>query len=662
MTDGARLLLFAAALAGVVGARAEETLSFSVVEGAVENRLYRDGQVAAHALTTAGEHPRLVVAFPAGNTGIGLWFGRPAPRFRMTGPLAPVERTDGMRGVSARIEAEAAELPIAKAILGNVNTVREWVPPGLTFPPIANRVEAGPPARISRVEVDGRHRIEISLVPEQGATAVMRGDALVLAAAPGRKRIRFRFEAVTDEEPLTPIPSAELLKDSRGADPALLRALAFLSYREKLLAGSWRFLTYFGRDTLLSVRLLMPAMRPDLAEAGIGSVLERLAPDGDVGHYELIADFAALVHTARKDPPADLRKPDYGYLMIDDDFLLAPVLAEYLATPEGSRRGADFLARKTSAGEAYAKALRKNLDRVLAKAAPYASTPTWSNLIALQDGLKWGEWRDSDDGLGGGRFPFDVNAALVPAALEAAGALLRRPELRDDHAAAEADRLAAAWRTAPTHFHVDLPGAEARRRAAEYQARLGLKDDAAARIGDTLPLEAIALDSAGVPVPIQHSDDGFMLLFRKPPAKYLEEAADRILLPFPAGLRTPVGVVVANPAYASRALQDRFTPAQYHGTVVWSWQQAMLAAGLARQLERSDLAASTREKLKAAQSALWDVIDATRAQGAGELWSFDVREGKIALAPFGQGAGHVDESNAAQLWSTVYLAIKRPGR
>jgi len=31
-----------------------------------------------------------------------------------------------------------------------------------------------------------------------------------------------------------------------------------------------------------------------------------------------------------------------------------------------------------------------------------------------------GEWRDSEDGIGRGRYPYDVDAVLVPAALEAA--------------------------------------------------------------------------------------------------------------------------------------------------------------------------------------------------------------------------------------------------
>ncbi len=34
-----------------------------------------------------------------------------------------------------------------------------------------------------------------------------------------------------------------------------------------------------------------------------------------------------------------------------------------------------------------------------------------------------GEWRDSNDGLAGGRIPYDVNAVLVPAALDSAAAL-----------------------------------------------------------------------------------------------------------------------------------------------------------------------------------------------------------------------------------------------
>ena len=67
---------------------------------------------------------------------------------------------------------------------------------------------------------------------------------------------------------------------------AARNTLRFLSYREKFLAGSWRFNTYFGRDTLMSLRLLMPALQPPAIEAGLNSVLARLADDGEVAHEE----------------------------------------------------------------------------------------------------------------------------------------------------------------------------------------------------------------------------------------------------------------------------------------------------------------------------------------------------------------------------------------
>jgi hypothetical protein len=86
---------------------------------------------------------------------------------------------------------------------------------------------------------------------------------------------------------------------------------------------------------------------------------------------------------------------------------------------------------------------------------------------------------------------------------------------------------------------------------------------------------------------------------------------------------TPVGVVVANPAYVDdKAIRARFAKNRYHGTVVWSWQHAMLASGIARQLRRADLPPDTRTALTTAQAALWDVITRTSAARHSELWSY----------------------------------------
>jgi hypothetical protein len=73
----------------------------------------------------------------------------------------------------------------------------------------------------------------------------------------------------------------------------LRNVLAFQLSRE-ILAGSWRFNTYFGRDTLMALMLLAPALRPDAIGSGIGSVLERLGPNGEVAHEEDIAELAVL--------------------------------------------------------------------------------------------------------------------------------------------------------------------------------------------------------------------------------------------------------------------------------------------------------------------------------------------------------------------------------
>jgi hypothetical protein len=113
--------------------------------------------------------------------------------------------------------------------------------------------------------------------------------------------------------------------------------------------------------------------------------------------------------------------------------------------------------------------------------------------------------------------------------------------------------------------------------------------------------------------------------------------------------------------YAAPDIQARFTQSAYHGTVIWSWQQAVLAAGLQRQLRRRDLTPSLKSLLLAAQTQLWRAIRSAQALRNSELWSWSFYAGHFHIAPFGANAADADESNAAQLWSTVYLAIPDPG-
>ena len=116
-------------------------------------------------------------------------------------------------------------------------------------------------------------------------------------------------------------------------------------------------------------------------------------------------------------------------------------------------------------------------------------------------------------------------------------------------------------------------------------------------------------------------------------------------------------MLVANPVFAGSDVRARFSSSDYHGTVVWSWQQALMAAGLDRQLERSDLPATLRSRLFDARAQLWSAIDSAGELRSSELWSWSVANGCYRAEPFGARRADVDESNAAQLWSTVFLAI-----
>ena len=141
-----------------------------------------------------------------------------------------------------------------------------------------------------------------------------------------------------------------------------------------------------------------------------------------------------------------------------------------------------------------------------------------------------------------------------------------------------------------------------------------------------------------------------------------QHIAARVSLPFPLGLRTPLGMVIANPAFVQdKKTRGLFGLDRYHGAVMWSWQQALMAAGLARQLDRRDLPKETRMALVQAERDLWQVIRASDQFRTAELWSWKIDGGKFAVYRLGEHSAD-DESNAAQLWSTVYLAVKPPAR
>ena len=113
---------------------------------------------------------------------------------------------------------------------------------------------------------------------------------------------------------------------------------------------------------------------------------------------------------------------------------------------------------------------------------------------------------------------------------------------------------------------------------------------------------------------------------------------------------------MANPAFATAELERKFDRSRYHGTVIWSWQQALMLAGLTRQLARIDLPETAHAALEKARTELLARMASTDAVRGSELWSWSQANGVYRVEFFGQRAGDETESNAAQLWSTVSLA------
>ncbi|HMG22562.1 MAG TPA: hypothetical protein VK607_14615, partial [Kofleriaceae bacterium] len=410
-----------------------ETLAFGVQEGNLRNYFHRQGPTAVHLVTRSGTDPRIIAAFPANNQGIGLWFtGTAAPIQLWAGAAADADLPAGggvagvirqdsprnMHGVRATLHSDATTLTAFLALLGNIRTLRDYgyglcLENAGQFPELRNEtIEAlsSNAVRIRREQIGGGHAMELLIkggagttlavvdqgVPPRPTCAAESGGAKQVIEFSGSQGISFELIALGNDAPLTPIEKPNLLTQ-RPPDSFEFNALAFLSYAEKLEAGTWRFLTYFGRDTLLSMRMLMPGLRHEVVEAALSAVIERinLTPGrgdpsfdyvidvGDVAHEEEVGDYAAWNNSKLSVKPADLRQPRYDYKMIDDDFELAPVVAAYrdklateAASPAAGAAAFDaFLARTRGDGVSFKAAIEANLALVLDRARPFADDP-----------------------------------------------------------------------------------------------------------------------------------------------------------------------------------------------------------------------------------------------------------------------------------------------
>jgi hypothetical protein len=151
-------------------------------------------------------------------------------------------------------------------------------------------------------------------------------------------------------------------------------------------------------------------------------------------------------------------------------------------------------------------------------------------------------------------------------------------------------------------------------------------------------------------------------------------------------------MVVANAGYDDNTTNiETFSDVMYHGAVVWSWQQALMAAGITKQLNRcgpnitpqadySDNYTTTTmgnsttsvvpswcntslvADLQAGQTLLWEAIAGSSSALYTEVWSplFSNSTNTFSIGDLGAISPSGTEGDAVQLWSYGFLSAVTP--
>ncbi|EKG17217.1 glycogen debranching enzyme [Macrophomina phaseolina MS6] len=636
-------------------------------------------------LTVIG--PRLLIAWPAGNSGAVIFF---SPSHGINGTLSiSLQNLTGQQralgtfyqpasgneshprvGVTGSLSLNSSARADT-AILGSIRAIRDFTEgPSILVPTIqgGNKIvdDGTGGVSISRLWLDNVTTTTLSFAPDEasgGAAIAIENTTLFFKPGNYSFTASFNYPQLDQLSPQQVLNNASQTLIDQYTEQA--DSLAFLSYTDKLLAGAWRFLTYFGRDSMISLLLLQPILSEGeggAIEAVIGAVLERInRTDGSVCHEETIGDYATYLNLQQN---IWSTAPQYDYKMIDTDFFLPIIMYEYFVRRDvGRERQEAFFSTQATVDPAnegldYGALALVSAEKIVNITSAFAvrGGQVKENLIHLKEGQVVGQWRDSTYGIGGGRIPYDVNTALVPAALRAiaglsvAGFFPEHIEWADT-----ASQYAQVWEDETLHFfEVDIAAEEAQALVRSYIDESGFAGPASVdSITADIRFHGLALEGNNNQpiIKVMNTDDCFRLFLVNSTNQtqltlFLDQSADNILRPFPIGLSTSIGVLVANPAYGGDPVYAaNFTNNAYHGTVVWSWQLAMLAAGLERQLDRCNTLiahapdfcfdTSVYSKVRRAYNHLWDLIDANSAFLSSEVWSWVYSGGDFVYTPLG---------------------------
>lgn len=728
----------------------ERTLGDAKGEGSQQNLVFVAPETQGHIVLEAyPEHAakRMVAIIqPHENIGGGFWWSSASGVTNLAGSSPSLIRDGGLTGTKVQIVANKAgafsfEMPILdsarchrdRATIGydNRTALREKMQAQCSLPEgsIRTRIVSQSETRVVfERESIGRtaagtpeHTHRMIVEAGAGTTLSVDADNNVTASSAGKPRIAVAY--LSDVPPATPFAPLDLLggnaRQAIVSDIARAKAgqltpnetanlngairaledLSSLVFKEKALAGGWRFLTYFGRDTLQTLQMLMPLLDSEVAEGILQAALERLGEDGKVSHEESNKDQAAherLEHIEKHGGTLDLSKAEERICdrkMVDDDFMLVSTLHDYLMNPalDAGKRDA-FLARNraqigsvvqgmSERGAAHnADDVKKSLGFITRKAKGFAEDPSDpTKLVRFMMGMPVGSWRDSEVGEAGGVFSSSIDLELVPSALEKGAALARFMDLPS----APLEQYAAVWRTHSRDlFTVKLTQDEMRDRLSWFMKELATDDERAffgsrsiepyvhvddfingspltGRFKDGISYPAISLDAAGERIPVMSSDGLFGLLGSKPRPEAVRSICELLTLPYPLGLATEAGILITNAAMAKNAhIYDMMGPGRYHGTLVWTWLQALGIAALNHQARVLD-AAGYKDDAAIARDTVRIIKKLAAKAGplqTNELYGYGFVNGEIvAQGLVGKENEPYDSwpGNATQLWATA---------
>ncbi|KAJ5587045.1 uncharacterized protein N7459_002810 [Penicillium hispanicum] len=434
--------------------------TLSLADPPYNNYFHSDCNVAAQAVVTCplpdsnltSIGPRLirataVPAYTSPQNGINGTLSIELINSTVGNPLGPVYNASssspfsntpsvGVQGI-LRFNSSAT---LALPILGSIRTIRDVVEgPSIVYPTIQDAFKLSSfsdcSASLQRLWLDNVTTTALRFQPWSSRRSSKSTPVTVNNRTLNFEAGDYLFTAETNYPQLTQLQPAAQLPRSGDNNASQTAAPSFLSYSEKLLAEAWRFLTYFGRDSMISALPLEPVLSSgngSAMEAVLGAVLERVnRTDRSVCH-EIINDYATWTNL-QDNITSNAMICDYK--MVDSNYYL-PILMEryFLDNPVRQNRVGAFF--NTSAGTINAanqnltrgQLALVNAERIMRLAEPFANRQTQDNLIHLKDGQIVGQWRDSEfgvvqplcssklsktyppdsvPGIGGGRIPFD---------------------------------------------------------------------------------------------------------------------------------------------------------------------------------------------------------------------------------------------------------------